>query len=125
MSKQSKKQKKRRERQKRRRRQTLLNAFNGLYPTAPPEIGSIIVEHYLATGPSPHQTELSNTAAIKQATLVYVRQNLTNYQESVDDYIEAVLGHISEGKAYTAHTPQTLEDEPNMEAKQIIDSWRA
>ena len=124
MSKQSKKQKKRRDRQKRRQRQTLLNAFKGLYPAAPPGIATAVVNQHLERVPSSNQNELSNTAAIKQATLTYVRQNLTNYREEVDLYIEAVLEHIVEGQAYTAKTPQTLEESPNKQAEKIIQQWR-
>ena len=74
--------------------------------------------------PTSNQNELSNTVAIRQATLIYVRQNLTNYREEVDFYIEAVLEHIAEGQAYTDKTPQALEENPNKQAEKIIQQWR-
>lgn len=125
MSKQSKKQKKRRDRQKKRRRRILTTLFKTLYPKAPPDLASLIIDQFLATTLIIPQPARSNTEIIKQATLVYVRQHLTNYQQHLNDYTETVLQHIALGQPYREQTPQSIAQEADRQAELIIKLWQA
>lgn len=124
MSKQSKKRKRRHERQKRQQRDKLLNIFNSLYPAAPEGMAAKVVDHHLAQKQTDALSHLSNTAAVKQAAITYVREKETTYSQIVDMYIDAVLAGIERGEIYTAKTPQKLEGEVNLQVSQIIESWQ-
>ncbi len=124
MSKQSKKRKKRRERQKKRRRRNLIILFKNLYPHAPEGTAEQIIDQALSGDYKHFQTHLSNTALVKQATMAYLRHNLTNYNQLMDDHIEAFLQGIERGEPYMGKTPQQIEHEANLEAETLIKKWQ-
>lgn len=124
MSKQSKKQKKRRDRQKKRRRHNLIILFKNLYPHAPEGTAEQIIDQTLSGDYKHFQTHLSNTALVKQATTAYLCHNLSNYNQLMDDYIEAFLQGIERGEPYMGKTPPQIEHEANSEAETLIKKWQ-
>lgn len=124
MSKQSKKQKRRRDRQKKRRRRNLIILFKDLYPHAPEGTAEQIIDQALSGDYKHLQANLSSTELVKQATMAYLRHNLTIYNQLVDDYIEAFLQGIERGEPFMGKTPQQIEHEANLEAETLIKKWQ-
>jgi hypothetical protein len=124
MSKQSKKQKRRRDRQKKRRRRNLIILFKDLYPHAPEGTAEQIIDQALSGDYKHLQANLSSTELVKQATMAYLRHNLTTYNQLVDDYIEAFLQGIERGEPFMGKTPQQIEHEANLEAETLIKKWQ-
>ena len=123
MSKQSKKQRKRRERQKKQRRRKLVTLFNSLYPNAPAGTAGQVVAVALSLSRYP-DFQQSQTALLQEAVLQYVQTEQTDYSRHVDDYIEAVLDSLAEGRFYAGQRPDTLAHESKQKALKIISSWQ-
>ena len=124
MSKQSKKQKKRRERQKRNRQRNLITLFRELYPNAPNTMALAVTEYYLVSAARFTEPHRSKTAMLKQVTLAYVKETMTAYNSTLDQYLNTVLDSLEAGAIYVAQTPHSIEVTYNAEAKAIINTWR-
>jgi hypothetical protein len=120
----AKKRKRRRNRDQHRRYRNLTAIFYALYPNAPDDIAGPIVEYALAADFFDERRFPSNTAAIEQATLAYVREHFTDYGQTLDGYMETILQSIEAGQPYQGKTPEALEQAANTQARDIIAAWR-
>ena len=120
----AKKNKRRRNRDRQRRQRNLTALFYDLYPNAPPETATEIVEYALTANLFDGQSYPTNTAVLEYAALVYVRDHFTDYSQTIDGFMDSILHSIEAGQAYQGKTPEALEREANLNAEEIINRWR-